>query len=630
MSEKMTVLNDNPWHFLGSLGNTNEDHELIKLTRTEELRIVRNMIEASRVSILYAASGNGKSSLIDAGVFPIFRDLGYATYKTRPRPPECIDNPSLAFKKAIMAQVDQPLIRSEEIEKLSMAIETLRQSGADAHSVELLARLLPRLEVLGSQSYDASELQEPMQELKDQSILEFLRALQAQSAKPGPLLIVCDQFEELFVHYSNTPEMDHFVKELGDVWAAPDLKVHLLFSMREDWVGSMIEFRACIPEIFGQSFKLDPLRSERAFQVLQTVLETRHIQFDNETIRHIVADLASYYGRLQSDTYGDIKLTRSPSEDPFVEPPALQVLADALWRTRHSDLYSPFSFGHCRYLITDVESEEASPAQWVLEHYVTDALDVERSDHSKANSALRDLRVDCLYAMTDGIRHRRAVTSGYLLQEVKKFRRGLLEENDNVTETGIRSVIKPMISMRLVRPLDTGEYELAHDFAVRSVVREWRELDRKRAGEETARQEVFADSLNIKRRVENLLDGALLIVGISVALFSIIRVRVGDIMYEYSIPAMVLSTSIAMMSGILFAAGAALRKDIWKWLGFIIPAVCWAIILIVESSKSFFFIGLILLAFFSRSIFQQWHANREEKKTRDRKRKRVKVRIDSA
>jgi hypothetical protein len=104
------------------------------------------------------------------------------------------------------------------------------------------------------------------------------------------------------------------------------------------------------------------------------------------------------------------------------------------------------------------DTKGASPTQWVLEHYVTDSLDNGQSDLDKGNIELRDLRLDCLYAMTDGTRHRRAVKSGYLLQEVKKFRRGLLEDTDNLTETRIRSAIEPLISKRFVLHLDSGEY----------------------------------------------------------------------------------------------------------------------------------------------------------------------------
>ncbi len=77
-----------PWHFLLPLDQENAaDQQLIHQTRQLELRIVVNMIISSRVSILYAFSGNGKTSLINAGIIPFFTDQGYVVLKTRPRPP---------------------------------------------------------------------------------------------------------------------------------------------------------------------------------------------------------------------------------------------------------------------------------------------------------------------------------------------------------------------------------------------------------------------------------------------------------------------------------------------------------------------------------------------------------------
>ena len=102
----------------------------------------------------------------------------------------------------------------------------------------------------------------------DKSLAEFISHIRSVLDPGTDLLFICDQFEELFVHYGNTPEMDEFVSQLGEVWADNSPGTHLLFSMREDWVGSMIEFRKSIPDIFSNYFKLNPITRSRASDIL--------------------------------------------------------------------------------------------------------------------------------------------------------------------------------------------------------------------------------------------------------------------------------------------------------------------------------------------------------------------------
>ena len=61
------------------------DRELLTLTRGDEIEVVSNLVLAAKASILYAFSGNGKTSLIDAGVIPHMHKAGFAVFKTRPQ-----------------------------------------------------------------------------------------------------------------------------------------------------------------------------------------------------------------------------------------------------------------------------------------------------------------------------------------------------------------------------------------------------------------------------------------------------------------------------------------------------------------------------------------------------------------
>src|ERR1039457_5421782 len=115
-----------PWKFLRALdGESDDDRKLLDLTRRKELEIVVNMVVGSKVSLLYAFSGNGKTSLINAGIVPFFQNEGYAIFQTRPRPPHSLDDPVVAFKQCILRHHILPLIRSKDMRELEEARRVL-------------------------------------------------------------------------------------------------------------------------------------------------------------------------------------------------------------------------------------------------------------------------------------------------------------------------------------------------------------------------------------------------------------------------------------------------------------------------------------------------------------------------
>ena len=66
-----------PYAFLAALdGSRGDDRDIIRETRGKEVKITGHMVLGSKIATLYAFSGNGKTSLISAGLVPFFLDLG--------------------------------------------------------------------------------------------------------------------------------------------------------------------------------------------------------------------------------------------------------------------------------------------------------------------------------------------------------------------------------------------------------------------------------------------------------------------------------------------------------------------------------------------------------------------------
>ena len=487
-----------PWRFLTALdGSSPADRKLLELTRQEELRIVINMVASSGVSLLYAFSGNGKTSLINAGVVPHFINRDYAVFTTRPRPPYSVLNPVDAFKDSVLQNFRLPLFGPDDTDLLERLRTYIGIYSPEEESElrEDLLRLEDKIRSVKEVTPDASSLRQRLQEHQGKSISEFIREIRQELTPQTRMLFICDQFEELFVHYGNTPAMDEFIKQLGEVWADDSLQTHLLFSMREDSVGSMIAFRRAIPDIFINYFKLDPIRQSRAREALTEPLASIGLQFSDDAIQEILKDLVSSYQESQTGLFSGVKLTPSPEDDRFIELPALQIVTDELWETRRTQT-NPFSLDHYSTLGAvfpnaaqvdlDPSLQGDSPAQAVLDSYISSSLEEITDDQGFSSEIWRELRLDCIFLLTDEVSHRRARTEDDLMSTLRQVRPNGLDLPE-VDLQMLQQALRPMISIRLVRQEEIAgggsQYELAHDFAVRTVVRDWKRLDRRRTEE---------------------------------------------------------------------------------------------------------------------------------------------------
>jgi hypothetical protein len=537
---------DTPWRFLSALdGDDPEDRALIRRTRGDELSVISSMISASRVSLLYSASGNGKSSLVAAGVVPQMLERGYAVFTTRPRPPFRRDNPTRAFKECVRECCYLPMAGRDDLRDIEALREQL-QSVPDLATAEvndLLGRLEDRIEQLQKSFQDRDRFRSHIKQYMSAPLLTFVGAIRDYIDSEAKILFVCDQFEELFVHFSNSAPMQAFIEELGSVWREPGLRTHFMFSMREDWVGSMIEFRSVIPDIFTHYYKLNPIRSKQAGDVLTMPLELREIAIPDGVTSRIIGDLTAEYSRNQADRRNLMNLPLSPTDDPYLELPALQVVADRMWRSRHEH-QPPFTMEHYEGLVdakpaakedvgTTVDTEEqsdVSPARYLLRTYLDEILSECDNPAPFSADQWRELRLDALYQLTDRMRHRRALGGTVLLEETVRIRPSALNL-PAVDMATLRSAMSCLVRQGIVRRPSTADepevYELAHDFAVRSVVTSWRALDRQRTAEIAVRRreqnkererldELVAKELRAVRFVEAAPLAGMLLAAVSV------------------------------------------------------------------------------------------------------------------
>ncbi|WP_066368807.1 tetratricopeptide repeat protein [Herbidospora mongoliensis] len=284
--------------------------------REREAHDLGNLWQANRLTILYSASGLGKTSLIQAGVLPLIRTyntdvlpIGRVSFSsTFPTPALPEHNPHVFALLSSWAPQESPI----------------RLAGLTLRS--FFERRQPRFDPYGD---------------------------------PVSVLVAIDQMEELFIESGHRrPYREWFISQLVDALKV-DPNLHLLMSIREDRLNDLLFHEFKLAGIDKVHFDLTPLYRPEAIQAVEgpLVLSTR--SFVAGVSDALVDDLC----RAEVDG-------RTIDRD-FVEPFRLQVACETLWRSLPKDSVAITSdhvrrFAHIDGSLTDFG--DSAIAQVAVDH----------------------------------------------------------------------------------------------------------------------------------------------------------------------------------------------------------------------------------------------------------------------
>ena len=201
--------------FPGLTHYTSEYAEFFFGRDAERMRIIGNL-QATRLTLLYAQSGVGKSSLLSAGVAPRLRELAELNVKDEGRP----GNVPVVMRE----WVGDPTERL--IEAVAEAFEPyVGDTALDLPAADLEA------------------------------------AIEAATvAADSTLLVILDQFEEYFNYHANGEVGVSFADQLAACINRPDLRANFLIAIREDAysrIGDLLKSR--VPSVYSNYVHLDYL-----------------------------------------------------------------------------------------------------------------------------------------------------------------------------------------------------------------------------------------------------------------------------------------------------------------------------------------------------------------------------------
>ena len=398
-------VNRAPYKFLDYY-NTN-DADIFCGRETERLIVTRLALTPPRLLTLFGPSGSGKTSLLLAGVVPSLQAEGYQYVYVRP-----LDDPLVALRKAVAERAGW----------------TDWHTGPDLHA--------------------------------------FLTAVLGPQDR---LIMILDQFEELFLHVGSQVR-ERFFAEVAAVIEAPPGEVRFLLSLREDYLAHLDEARPYLPNILGHSYRLKRLDRSRA-----RVAITEPAGRAGTTVEaDLVDQLVGTEGRTSSN--GDLVEANGQ-----VPPAVLQIVMNHLYQNAlpagHSvnepppvgltitlDAYQAITYQRFR----DDRLDTLRGAEAILATYVSQALALLPTLKQADGSILGadpQLARELLKVMVTSQATKAALTQTDMESWLEAT--GLIRPVDEIDRQRLLHTRQGLEQLRLLRGFERDAapyYELAHDY----------------------------------------------------------------------------------------------------------------------------------------------------------------------
>ena len=235
--------NFNPYKLLDSYKETDNEYFF---GRDNDIRVLIEAVYRNRTVILFGESGVGKTSLLNAGLFPRLRQEGWLIVSTR-----CLDTPLENIEREAIAQI-------ESLDR-KIDVASLAQNGTFDSFLQHLSKLSDNLELR--------------------------------------ILVVIDQAEELFT-LCDESDRNSLSLAISNSLNLTNAKGSLsfLFSLRDDYIGDLrVWTRGKVA--LDAVFSWDGLHSVGRFTVeearlaIEEPLKRMSVSYDQSLLDHLLIDL---------------------------------------------------------------------------------------------------------------------------------------------------------------------------------------------------------------------------------------------------------------------------------------------------------------------------------------------------
>jgi len=260
-----------------------EKDKAIFFGRDREIQDLLSTVIAHRLVLVYAQSGAGKTSLINAGLIHLLKDE--------------------QFEVLPVARVKGTILENTKTDEISniYVFNTLTSWVEDEYDVKRLAKM---------------------------KLVDFLneqKRMQDEDSMPLPRAVIFDQFEEIFsLHQDRWKDREGFFEQVSDALEADPL-LRVVFVIREDFIAQLDPYEYPLPERMWTRFHMESLRREDALLAIKEPVKKVGRSFAEGVAEKLVDDLLKI--RVET-TPGEV--TEAPGE--FIEAVQLQVVCQNLWQ----------------------------------------------------------------------------------------------------------------------------------------------------------------------------------------------------------------------------------------------------------------------------------------------------------
>jgi hypothetical protein len=421
--------------------------------RESEISRLGYTVLANPVVVMYAPSGAGKTSLVNAGLIPWLEEAGTTVIA------------STRLRQEFPADLDVTTLQNVFV---TLAINSLR-TGYRTH--KSASDDAPMLEVQANTPSEPRNSEETTLPLCIGSLCKSPQG----SLKPQQIsVVIFDQFEEIFDIYDMFwQHRKPFFQEIAS--AVKNLqRLHIVFVMREEYLAKMTSYASCLPGNLEARFYIEPLRSEKALEAIYKPAES--------SIRPWRTSAAQWLThKLFTGDYGTEGAKEFEKE--FVDSTILQILCHDLWEKAKTEQK------------TDIDE------QWLISQDKEHGL----LDNCLSNFYLKQLKAAASFRITEGtvasqvpgekelsldpatLDYIESITDSRILEEMERIGSWIEKElidgkkrKPHIWKSSESAITdKPMQALmrnHLIRPTqknhDLQVIELSHDRLVKAITEE--------------------------------------------------------------------------------------------------------------------------------------------------------------
>ena len=327
---KTIMENINP--YIGPRSYTNNLEDQIRFFgRVNETDDIISLILGHRLSLVYSASGVGKTSIFNAKIIPVLEQ----EYKLKVLPMTRVgivtSNEKELTEIDSLQDIDDPSFNNGINIFIFNALQDLKKDKETNQILQLNTKL-------------SSFLKENFS-LKENAFVEGTGQIK-------PQVLIFDQFEELFKFNPGIfAKYKRLFKYLQKNWYLqkkeffnqitealndnPSLRI--VFVMREDYLAELNPFSKFLPEMLKPRYRLERLRKDPALSAIRGPLQKLYEDYYeknknelNNEIQAIVEELLKIRVETHTSKHSEIV-------GEYIEPIQLQVVCDRWWRERHKE-----------------------------------------------------------------------------------------------------------------------------------------------------------------------------------------------------------------------------------------------------------------------------------------------------